>query len=303
MGKCKLLDDFINYLKCNNYAEGTIINYSKDVYLFFLFLKEYMDISLKIENFNIFILSKVKQADVIAFLVYLNVTRKNSSATRQRKLASIKKFYKWILFAYPEYIRINPIKNYWIENTERMPKVLNLKQAQMISSVFNEKNHRHYKRDNLIIKTFLITGIRLSELTAIKIKDINFDKNIIRILAKGNKEKIVYITKNLRKELLDYTKNRKEEEYLFNHDNNKLSSATIQYIVNKAYKLLKIGERGYSVHTLRHTSATILYENTKDILLVKEFLGHSTVLSTQIYSHISNDLVKNAVNSNPLNFV
>lgn len=301
MNNSNVLNNFAKYLESNNYAKTTINIYKNDLIEFFLFLKEYMDIDFTIEKFNIFILLKVKQADIIAFLVYLNVKKHNGSATRQRKLASIKRFYKWLVLSHPKYE--NPVKNYWIETTERLPKVLNLKQAKMMQNVFNSNNHRHYIRDNLIINVFLITGIRLSELTNIKIKHINFKSSTIKIIAKGNKERLIYMPISLKQQILEYCKNRNEEDYLFSNNEKKMSNKNVQCIIKKAYNLLKIGDRGYSVHTLRHTSATILYENTKDILLVKEFLGHNSVLSTQIYSHVSNDLVKNAVNNNPLNFL
>lgn len=296
----KLIKDFDTYLTINNYSKGTIYNYCKDIEIFYNFLQKYMDISIKIKDFNIFILSQVKQHDIIAFIVYLNVKRKNGSQARLRKIASIRKFYKYLISKYPKIN--NPVNNYWIETTERMPKVLSLKQAKEIQNIFNKNNHKEWERDNLIIKTFLLTGIRLSELINIKKQDIDFNKKIIKIISKGNKEKIVYMPKILLNDLKKYSKNK--QNYVFTNKNNtKLSASCIQYNIKKAYDLMQIGDRGYTVHTLRHTSATILYESTKDILLVKEFLGHNSVLSTQIYSHVSNDLIKNAVNKNPLNII
>lgn len=133
------------------------------------------------------------------------------------------------------------------------------------------------------------TGLRLSEVANIKVEDIDLKNQTIKVKCKGGRERIVYISNRTKTLIEEYDK---KEGYLF-----EIKKREIQYIVTNAMKKLDI--KG-STHTLRHTIATKMYEQTQDILLVKEFLGHRSTESTQIYTHISNKLVKEAVEKNPL---
>ena len=187
----------------------------------------------------------------------------------------------------------------------RTPKYLKLEDAKKIQNIFNISNSRYYIRDNTIISLFLASGMRLSELSNIKIKDIDFSKKNVQIIGKGNKERIVFLTDKIIKQLKKYLDTRQIidiNEYLFiNNKNTKLSNRSIENICDRAFKLVGINDKKYTVHTLRHTFATYIYKQTKDILVVKEILGHETINATMIYSHIDNDDLKKAVRSNPLN--
>ena len=146
-------------------------------------------------------------------------------------------------------------------------------------------------RNRLIIEILLLTGIRVGELASIH--KSNLTENEIKLVCKGNKERTIYLPEETARKLKKYANSISKDKLFPNRRN-------IQRIVTIAMN--KIGIEG-STHTLRHTSATMMYQRTHDILLVKEFLGHSTVLSTQIYTHINNDEIKRAVESNPLNFI
>lgn len=181
--------------------------------------------------------------------------------------------------------------------------------AKKLNNVFNLSNCRYSKRNNAIIALFLNCGLRVSELSNIRLCDLNLNESYIRIIGKGNKERIAWLNKSTKKKIEDYLKFRNKNlkmldimQYLFlNRDNGRLAVRTIEVIVEKAYELAEIGNRGYTTHTLRHTSATIMYQYVKsDMLMLKEFLGHSSIKSTEIYTHISNNQIKNAVDSNPL---
>ena len=190
-----------------------------------------------------------------------------------------------------------------IQKVERLPKSLTLEEAKKIQTVFTIKNSKNSLRNNAIICLFLSAGLRVSELISIKFTDIDFEKNSIQILGKGNKERTVYFSDYCKKQIKKYLSTRKDNNpFLFvSNKNDKLSREEINYITKKAYKLMNLEDRHYSTHTLRHTAATLLYMYVKeDTLLLKEFLGHSSIASTQIYTHIHNRQVKEAVERNPL---
>ncbi len=301
----KILDDYLNYLvSIKQYSLETVKSYNIDLLLFLNFIKDYMSIKQEIKNFNKFILLQVKEKDVIAFLVYCNYYRDNNPYTRERKLVAIRGFYEWLLDTFKNEFITNPTENLGrIKKVERLPKYLSLKQAKQIQNIFTAKNSKYPMRNNAIICLFLSSGIRVSELINIKLIDINFKANSIQIIGKGNKERTAYFSNYCKEKLLTYIKTRTDNSpYLFiSYFKDKLSRREIDEIVRKAYKLMRIDDRHYSTHTLRHTAATLLYRYVKeDTLLIKEFLGHSSISSTQIYTHIHNLKIKEAVEKNPL---
>lgn len=308
----EILKDFLSYLSgIKNYSYHTIKNYYLDLMIFFKFIKEYMEIEVDIKDFNVFVLANVKEKDIIAFLVYLNYYKDNTAQTRQRRLSSIRTFYKWLFINYPPFNeRKNPTKNIPnIEPVNRLPKYLNLEQARKIQEVFNITNSRFPLRDNMIITMFIHTGMRLSELININVQDIDFYGKSIRVVGKNNKERTIYINKILMQKLEKYLKwkNRDnkiislEEPLFINKNGKRLAIDGVENICKKAFKLIGLGEYGYTTHTLRHTAATIIYKYTNDIFLLKEFLGHSCIEATEIYIHVNNIKVKEAIEKNPLN--
>ena len=310
----KILIDFLNYLiAIKGYSFNTIKSYYIDLMIYFEFLKEYLEIKVNIKDFNIFILANIKEHVIIAFLVYLNFHRDNTAQTRQRRLSSVRTFYKWLLNNYPPFsMQENPTAH--IANIEpiiRLPKYLNLEQARKIQTIFTKENSKFYERNNMIITLFLHTGLRLSELVSLDIKDIDFNRNIIRIIGKGNKERTVYIDKVLRKKLKEYlnirNKNQKvvciNDALFMSYQGKRLGIDGVEDICKKAYKLMGLEDYGYTTHTLRHTSATLIYKKTRNLLILKEFLGHNSLSATEIYLHIANEKIKDAVDKNPLNEV
>ena len=310
--KPKILYDYLNYLLIQkSYSKETIKSYNTNLLLFFKFIKEYLKIKVEIKDFNIFILLQVTEADIIAFLMYCNYSKNNNPYTRQNKLIIIRGFYKWILHTFPDgELHKNPalaIEN--IRKVVRLPKYLNLEQSKKIQKVFNKTNSTNPERNNAIICLFLSTGIRVSELTSINLKDINLTQKEIQIIGKGNKERIVFFSEYCKQQLEKYlelrNKDKKEannEEPLFLNDKKeRFTRYGVYYICKKAFELIGIKDNHYSPHTLRHTSATLLYMYVKkDTLLLKKFLGHDSIASTQIYTHIHNTDLKEAIAKNPL---
>lgn len=309
----KILNDFLNYLiGIENRSFNTIKAYNSDLNQFFYFIKEYHNIDVSIKDFNIFILLQVTKSDIIAFLVHLNFNKNNNPYTRQRKLSAIRTFFKWLLSIYPGgYERENPTK--YIPNIEkviRIPRHLSLDQAKKIQTIFTIKNSKFPSRNNAIISLFLNTGIRVSELININLSDINLNNNTIKIYGKGNKERIVYFSNSCKQILLEYINYRNRHGKIIdlnsplfmNCRNKRIGIDGIEDVCKKAYKLMGLDYCGYTTHTLRHTAATLIYIYvTQDILVIKEFLGHATILSTEIYTHTYNEKLKEAVNKHPLN--
>ena len=303
----KILNLFLRYLIGQNYSTGTVNGYAIDLLIFFKFIINYLNLGIQVKDIDVFIFLKIQKSDIIAFTIYLGENKENCSNTRHRKIAAIKAFYDWLYKKYSVFKgKTNPTKTLpSVEKIMRTPKYLKLEDAKKIQNIFNISNSRYYIRDNAIISLFLASGMRLSELSNIKIKDINFSKKNVQIIGKGNKERIVFLTDKIIKQLKKYLDTRQIidiNEYLFiNNKNTKLSNRSIENICNRAFKLAEINDKKYTVHTLRHTFATYIYKQTKDILVVKEILGHETINATTIYSHIDNDDLKKAVRSNPLN--
>lgn len=303
----KILNDFLRYLLGQNYSIGTVNGYAIDLLIFFRFIITYLNLGIQVKDIDVFIFLKIQKSDIAAFTIYLGENKENCANTRHRKIAAIKAFYDWLYKKYSVFKgKTNPTKTLpSVEKIMRTPKYLKLEDAKKIQNIFNISNSRYYIRDNTIISLFLASGMRLSELSNIKIKDIDFSKKNVQIIGKGNKERIVFLTDKIIKQLKKYLDTRQIidiNEYLFiNSKNTKLSNRSIENICDRAFKLVGINDKKYTVHTLRHTFATYIYKQTKDILVVKEILGHETINATMIYSHIDNDDLKKAVRSNPLN--
>lgn len=308
-----ILNNFLTYLLAvKNYSTNTVKNYGLDLLCFFRFYQEYTKIEISIKSFNVFILSKVTEDDILAYLVYLNYHRNNNPYTRQRKLGTIRLFFKWLMSTYPSCgLKINPTDTTpSIQKVIRIPKHLTLQQAKQITKVFTSKNSKFPIRNNTIITLFLNAGLRLSELSNLNVNDINFNERYARIIGKGNKERRVPLNKAICRQLLNYIKLRFQDreiidisEPLFiSYRNERLGVEGIQAICKNAFKLMGLEDKKYSTHTLRHSAATILYQYVKpDVLLLKEFLGHSCIESTQIYTHVHDDKIRKAFESNPLN--
>lgn len=307
-----LLNNFLNTLIAKGFSEKTVIAYNGDLNIFFEFIKQYSELKIEVKDFNLFVLMNIKKPDIIAFLTYLNFSRNNTPSTIRRRLSAMRTFYDWLLSTRLNgYMENNPTAGIESAKIAKVfPKYLNLEQAKQIQTIFNRQNSKFYLRNNTIISLFLSTGMRVGELISINVLDVNFKDNSILIIGKGNVERKVYFNELCKKRLKQYLKfrnkiikekNIKENALFINKNGNRLGIRGVEDICRKAYKLIGIEEDGYSVHTLRHTAATIMYKHTNsDILLVKQFLGHKSLLSTEIYTHIVNEEIRDITNKNPL---
>lgn len=161
-------------------------------------------------------------------------------------------------------------------------------------------------RDYCIITLFLNCGMRLSELVGLNINDINFNESKMKLLGKGNKERYIYFNNACKIALEDYLNSRENsindpDAVFLSRKNKRISKRRVEQIVNESIKKIGLSGQGYSVHKLRHTAATLMYQHGNvDTLTLKEILGHKSIATTEIYTHLSNEILKNAADNSPL---
>lgn len=274
------IEKYLEYLKIQkNYSINTIESYKEDIEFF----KEFLD-----KNSYNFL--EVEYKDIRQFFNYMD-NLKLSKNTISRKISSLRNFYKYL--ARNNYIKYNPFSlTKGPKKDKLLPKFLYYNELEEMFNVCDITTF-YGLRDRLILEILYATGIRVGELEYMKIKDINFYENKIKILGKGNKERIVYFGEYTR-EILDlYLKQRtdKNEYLLINNHKERLTSRGIRYILNKIIEKTSI-ETKISPHMLRHTFATHMLNEGCDLLSVQELLGHESLRATQVYTHVTNDRLK-----------
>lgn len=290
----------------------TINEYASDLRLFFRFLIKEKNLcdadtdfdKIDISKIDIDFIKTITVYDANMFLSYCRNERNNNSATRSRKISTIKTFFKY-LKVHEKLIDDNPMEALEAPKIKKsLPKYLTLEES---INLLNSIDGSNKERDYCILTFFLNCGMRLSELCNLNCTDIRPDRTM-RITGKGNKERVVYLNDACLNAYNRYMKVRptdgvKDKKALFISRNlNRISPKTVQLMVNNLLKKCGLDGRGYSVHKLRHTAATLMYQQGHaDILLVKEVLGHENLSTTQIYTHVLNDQIKQAIDNNPLN--
>jgi integrase/recombinase XerC len=267
----KLIAEFLNYLGAERgYSPLTIKNYERDLTYFALFIEG----------------KSINYDNVRRYLAYLD-KHGFAKKTVSRYISSLKSFFKYL---YSEgKIKDNPLALIHLPKLDK--KIPNFLFQDDLENFINvEIKDEKDVRSSLIFELIYASGIRVSELVNIKIKDINFEKKEIKIKGKGNKERIVLYGNKCKDKLDNYLKIFKPNNYLFfNKQNDKLSTRTIEYIFkkNKNDKKLKI-----TPHTLRHTFATDLLNGGADLRVVQDLLGHASLSSTEVYTHITNERLR-----------
>ena len=259
---------------------------------------------IKISDIDINFISGITQSDILEFLYFVTNVRNNSQASRSRKISSLRGYFKYLTNKTNQ-LAHNPTEHIEMPaNKKRLPKFLNLEQSY---ELLNNIQTSFTERDYCIILLFLSCGMRLSELVGININDI--DKDTLRIVGKGNKERMVYLNNACLSAINDYLKVRNtivspaQEPALFISPRTKkrMSNRRVQQVVEECLKLSGLDKLGFSAHKLRHTAATLLYRSgNADMLALKEILGHEHVSTTEIYTHISDEALKKAAKSSPL---
>lgn len=247
--------------------------------------------------------------DAYEYMNYLIDVRKNSNKTRARKTSSLRKFYEFLsTYRSPEPYRLetNPLEKLEHPKAEKsLPKYLELDQSK---ELLDDVKSENYLRDYCILTIFLNCGLRLSELAGLDIDDYSESARTLRVFGKGQKERIVYLNDACISALNAYLEVRPKSVVDPNaiflssyHDHRHLSNRRIQRIVEDQLEIAGLGNLGISPHKLRHTAATLMYEyGDVDPIVLKDVLGHVSVATTEIYTHLSNKDRKSAVESSPL---
>ncbi len=309
-----VIRDFLTYNETiKGKSSRTVDEYYLDLQTFFRYLllsrgkvdKKTPFNKIDISAVDISLIKTVTISDLYAFIVFCKDERNNSAATRARKTSTLRTFFKY-LTSHVHLLEVNPAELLDSPKVKQsLPKHLSLEDSL---ELLNCIEGPYKERDYCIITLFLNCGMRLSELCGLNLTDIHSDKTL-RLLGKGNKERIVYINDACETALKAYLAVRPAGSVNFNdrnalfisRNNNRISNKTVQYIVKKYLEKAGLAGRGLSTHKLRHTAATLMYQHGNvDIRVLKDILGHANLGTTQIYTHISDNQIKNAIDSNPL---
>ena len=274
-------NEYRNYLtSVRKYPDNTVNSYLSDITIF----KEYLS-SLKINYL------KVDKDIIREYLKVLGNSNYKSSSIN-RILSSLKNYYDYL--EYKHLIEYNPLKNLNRPKKEkRLPNFINNNDYEEIIKKSLERTDFIGRRNTLLLELLYSSGIRISEAINIKIKDINISDKSIRILGKGSKIRIVYFGEYAKEYLEEYLKVRNSSlEYLFlNKNNTLLTRRGAEYIISNLVKTSLLKKK-VTPHTFRHSYATEMLNNGADIRSVQELLGHSSLSTTGIYTHVTNEVVR-----------
>lgn len=318
MKKSKLQEypDFLNEYWFNlvvakGKSERTVEGYLIDIrtflrYLIYMDSEEEIDFEkISIRNFDVNRLENVSLQKIYEYIFFLQDERENNSKTISRKISSLKSLYKYLTKSVM-ILKNDPTTNLELPKLKKtMPKYLTLEQSQeLLESAEDDGNYS--ARDYCIITLFLNCGMRLSELVGLNLSDINFTENKMKLLGKGNKERYIYFNNACRESLLEYINSRENsvqdpDAVFLSRKNRRISRRRVEQIIDNHLRKIGLSGQGYSVHKLRHTAATLMYQyGNVDTLTLKEILGHESIATTEIYTHLSSNILQNAAESSPL---
>lgn len=311
------LNDFLDYMiTIQNKSTNTVKEYNYDIATFLKWLKMHFKITnetdlknIQYNDVSIDILKKVKLDDLHSFLGYLTKKFDSKATTRSRKVSSLRVFFNYLCFQ-RNLLEINPTQNLETPKLgKRLPKYLTLDDSRKLLEAASDEDNRNNERNYAITTLFLNCGMRLSELVGINLKDIIFDECQLNVVGKGNKERTIYLNKACMKALNHYLLVRpkngimkgSEDALFLSERRQRISKRMVQQIIYNELKKAGLDTNKYSVHKLRHTAATLMYQyGDVDIRALQELLGHESISTTEIYTHVSNNQVRNAVERNPL---
>jgi len=283
MKTLNLFDTFFSYLEFEKeFSKNTILSYKNDLKDF----KNFLEIINKSPE-------EVDKKDVFNYLIHLSKKRLKPSSLR-RKISAIRSFYKFLIRE--EIIEKDPTDDLTFpKNEKKLPQVLTVEDIEKLINVIDNKTLKG-KRDRAIIELFYSSGLRVSEIINLKIVDIDFENNYLKCFGKGSKERIVPFGELAKRYILDYLEERKRQninsELLFvNKRGEKLLRQYINNFLRIYSKKAKLRKKVHP-HMLRHSFATHLLERGADLRSVQELLGHVDISTTQIYTHLTKDYLR-----------
>lgn len=315
-----ILSEFASYkLVIQGCSRKTVEEYLLDLRTFVKYIisqrsgiptesEEFDKISISIADIEFF--KSIKTSEIYEFLLYTSTVRQNMGAAKARKLSAIKAIYKYIIVK--KGIQFdNPVANIESPKSKKsLPKFLSLEESMsLLDAIKNDVTSKNRLRDYTIVLLFLNCGMRVSELVGINLADIDRELRSMRVVGKGNKERIIYLNTACRSALSEYliwrtstqTAPTDEKALFLSNRAQRISVKTVQWLVYKYLDEAGLESKHYSVHKLRHTAATLMYQSGEvDVRVLKDILGHEQLNTTQIYTHVSNTAMSEAMEKNPL---
>lgn len=315
----QVLREFLSYHETiKGQSKRTVSEYYLDIRMFLRFVKLMRNElpvntpleDVPIKDVDLDFVRSISSTEVFDFLSFLANDRVPEgshddpgigSAARARKLSAIKSFYNYLSVSTKQ-IKENPVKDIEFPKLRRsLPKYLTLEESTTLLKAVSGPNQ---KRDFAILMLFLNCGIRRSELVGLNLTDVYDDR--IRVVGKGNKERIVYMGASCRKAIDEYLVERNkivlsDNRALFgSRDKNRISVTAVHRLVKKHLLEAGMDSTQFSAHKLRHTAATLMLSNGVDLKTLQEVLGHENLNTTQIYTHVESTELKIAAEANPL---
>lgn len=310
---CPVLRDFLTYHETIlGHSKKTVDEYYLDLRRFFRYLKRVRRLvpagsvfeEIPIEDVDLELLGSVTVTDIYEFINYLSRDCGVGAAGRARKIATLRSFYKY-LTAKAHLLEENPIQDLDSPRLKKtLPRYLSLEESIHLLDSVDEPNQA---RDYCILTLFLNCGLRISELAGLNKTDVRGEQ--LRILGKGNKERMVYLNDACLAALRDWLAVRDEtagadKNALFiTRSRKRITTAGIHNMVKKRFLKAGLDSTLYSSHKLRHTAATLMLENGVDVRTLQEVLGHENLNTTQIYTHVNSEGLRTAARANPLSKV
>lgn len=313
--------DFLSYLDITlNRSAKTVEQYSIDLMIFTKYIRSLRDDlpfegegfdNMRISDLGNDFYEAVNTEEINKFLGFTKYERENQARTRARKLSSLRGFYKYHTVSAKD-MKNNPVRD--IESpklAKTLPKFLELDESiALLDAIATDTESKTRTRDYAIVTLFLNCGMRLSELVGINTGDISRDLEHLTVTGKGAKQRTVYLNDACRSALEAYLRVRGDRQEIkqghknalfLSSRNQRISIKTVQYMVYKYLDAAGLGYKHLSVHKLRHTAATLMYQTGQvDIRVLKDILGHEQLNTTQIYTHVSDEGMREAMNKNPL---
>ena len=310
----EILRGYLGYMETvKGRSSKTVDEYFTDLRTFFRYLKRQRrlvdfntaDSEISIEDIDLDFVKSVTLNDVYDYLNYAKNERGNSNKTRARKVSSLRMFFRYLTDKTNQ-LPYNPVQNLDTPKAKKtLPKYLSLEQSlELLTKVSGEFPQRDY----CMLVLLLNCGLRRAELAGLNLEDIGRD-NTLRVRGKGNKERLLYLNEACQDAIRQYLKVRpvdgvQDKHALFlSRLNKRISLQGVHYII-KGYLKQVDGAQDYSTHKLRHTAATLMYQQGGvDIRVLKDILGHENLGTTEIYTHLSNAQIQQAAENNPLSHV
>jgi len=306
-----ILRDFLVYHETiQGHSRKTVDEYYLDLRNFFRFLKHDKNLvprntpldEISIDDADLSLVRDVTLTDIYSYMNYLSRDRGLNNASRARKVATIRSFYKYLTNK-AKLLETNPVQDLDSPRMKKsLPKYLNLEESMELLDNVDGKNAT---RDYCILTLFLNCGLRISELVGLNKTDVRGDQ--LRVLGKGNKERMLYLNDACQSALEDWLTERDllalvDQNALFVtlQNRRRISTAAVHKLVKKHLAAAGLDSTQYSSHKLRHTAATLMLQNGVDVRTLQEVLGHDHLNTTQIYTHVDNDDLRAAAKANPL---